>query len=142
MYTHARKYSHPIPLSVTIHMHPYCFLAAAACYGYEWFLCVHILDSLGIFHSPFSISPLYHFHWVVYFLCLFPYSFFFSLSLLMWHAFLHVPFSWFFHFNMLWKITRLLFTILAFTVAAASFLPFLAFVVVHSTKLVPYYCIK
>lgn len=47
MYTHASKYSHPIPLSVAIYMHPYCVLAAAgaptdvtatadvACYGYE-----------------------------------------------------------------------------------------------------------
>lgn len=70
MYTHACKYSHPIPLSVAIYMHPYCFLAAvtvtvgAVCcrrfyhilYGVMSDFCVHILDSLGLFVDSLSLS--------------------------------------------------------------------------------------
>lgn len=55
MYTHARKYSHPIPLSVVIHMHSYCF------FFFCWLLSLVMVMS-DFWCSCFFHSLLFLFH--------------------------------------------------------------------------------
>lgn len=53
MYTHARKYSHTIPLSVAIHMHSYCFWLPSVMSDFCMLSCFH---SLLFLPSTSSIS--------------------------------------------------------------------------------------
>lgn len=53
MYTHARKYSHTIPLSVAIHMHSYCFWLPSVMSDFCMLSCFH---SLLLLPSTSSIS--------------------------------------------------------------------------------------